>query len=508
MEHMRVLMLSNDKKVLEEGSAVRVRMLEYGALIDELHIVVFTLNQRDMSLSGPAAKLGKNVWLYPTNSKSKWQYVWDGYGHCERLLRKWRQDKLRYVVTSSDGPTHLLAYLLSIKFKFGWEAQVHTDIGSQYYRKESFTNLIQFWIYRLATARASGVRAVSGRIKDFLVSKWRLRPGKITVLPIFVDTAKFLNAPASDKLRKMFPQFEHIILMASRLTKEKNIPLALATMQEVLKRYPRTGLVIIGEGPLANTYDLVPNTFFLPWQNDLSPFYKSSDIFLLTSSYEGYGMTLIEAAASGTPIVTTDVGLVRDGVVNAHTAFIASVGDAVKLAEQIVMLLRDKDLRKMMSERLKRAVAVLPDKAAHRSQMREYWATCSKVFVGGIPMLVKYVVSGGTAAFADIFSLYVLTEWLGLWYLISAGLAFLVAFWVSFFMQKHWTFQDKSAQSHKQATAYFVVAVVNLGINTLLMYALVDLVHIWYLFAQIIIGGLIAFSSFFVYRKFIFKKAQ
>ncbi|HEY4482775.1 MAG TPA: glycosyltransferase [Candidatus Paceibacterota bacterium] len=503
---MRVVMLSNDRKIFEEGSAVRVRMLEYGALADELHIIVFTPG-------GRAARLGKNVWLHPTNSKSKWYYLWDAYGICKKLLKRWREEKLRYVVTSSDGPTHLLAYLLSIQFKFGWEVQVHTDIGSRYYRKESLKNYLQFWIYRLAVTRASGVRVVAGRMKDFMISKWGIRAGKITVLPIFVDTNRYLNAPASDRLLKMFPEFEHIVLMASRLTREKNISLATVAMGEVRKRYPKTGLVIIGEGPAEENSKfeirnskLEQSVKWLPWQDDLAPFYKSADVFLLTSNYEGYGMTLIEAAASGTPIVTTDVGLVGDEVVNAHTVFIAVVGDSSKLAEQIGMLLRDGELRRMMGERLQKAVTSLPDREAHHSAMREYWATCSKVPVGGIPMLVKYVISGGSAAFVDIFSLYVLTEWLGLWYLISAGLAFLVAFWVSFFMQKHWTFQDGSAQSRKQAVVYFGVALVNLGVNTLLMFFLVDLVHLWYVFAQMITGGLIAFSSFFIYRKFIFKK--
>ena len=490
-------MLSNDRKILEQGSAVRSRMVEYGALVDELHIVVF-------SLGGAIAKLGKNVWVYPTNSKSKLRYLWDGYQICAHVLKRWKGEKLRYVVTSSDGPTHLLAYLLSIQFKFGWEVQVHTDIGSPYYRKESLKNYTQFWIYRLAVTRASGVRVVAKRMKDFMISKWRIRASKITVLPIFVDINRCLSAPESDKLRKMFPQFEHIVLMASRLTKEKNIPLALEAFRDVLRRYPKTGLVIIGEGPLANTYDLTPNTFFLPWQSDLAPFYKSADIFLLTSNYEGYGMTLVEAAASGTPIVTTDVGLVGDEVVNAHTAFIAPVGDAGKLAEQIVMLLRDSDLRKMMASRLQKAVTSLPDREAHHSQMREYWAVCGKVLVGGVPMLIKYVVSGGSSAVIDLLAIYVFTDIFHIWYLFSAVLAFLLGFGVSFFLQKHWTFQDKSKETHNQAMMYLVLAAINLGINTLLMYVFVDIVHIWYLFAQVITGGLIAFSSFFVYRKIIF----
>lgn len=117
----------------------------------------------------------------------------------------------------------------------------------------------------------------------------------------------------------------------------------------------------------------------------------------------------------------------------------------------------------------------------------------------------RYLVAGGSAATVDLGLLYVLTEWFGFHYLFSATLAFIAAFCVSFFLQKFWTFQDHSVERvHSQVVLYFVIAVANLGINTLLMYLFVEKLHIWYFSAQIIVGALLACGGFFIARKFVF----
>ena len=120
---------------------------------------------------------------------------------------------------------------------------------------------------------------------------------------------------------------------------------------------------------------------------------------------------------------------------------------------------------------------------------------------------VKFIIAGGTAAFTDLTLLYIFTDILGWWYLISAAIAFIIAFFVSFFLQKFWTFRDNNRERiYKQMGQYFLVGTVNLTINTLGMYILVDKLNIMYLFAQMIMMVLIAIGSFLIYRFVIFKK--
>jgi len=119
--------------------------------------------------------------------------------------------------------------------------------------------------------------------------------------------------------------------------------------------------------------------------------------------------------------------------------------------------------------------------------------------------IIKYLIVGGTAALVDLVLLYILTDILGIWYLTSASLAFIVAFFVSFFLQKFWTFRDTDKEKmYKQLGIYLAVALINLLINAGLMYILVDGFKAWYILAQIIASGLIAIESYFIYNFFIF----
>lgn len=122
--------------------------------------------------------------------------------------------------------------------------------------------------------------------------------------------------------------------------------------------------------------------------------------------------------------------------------------------------------------------------------------------------IIKYLIAGGTAALVDLALLYFFTDRLGIWYLVSASLAFILSFFVSFFLQKFWTFKDADkAAMYRQMGAYLTVALINLALNAALMFMFVDGFKIWYLLAQFIASGLIAVESYFIYKHLIFNKS-
>ena len=120
-------------------------------------------------------------------------------------------------------------------------------------------------------------------------------------------------------------------------------------------------------------------------------------------------------------------------------------------------------------------------------------------------MYIKYILSGGTAAVTDLALLVAFKEFGKLHYLLAATLAFAIAFFVSFVLQKFWTFGHTRLQDlHTQMGMYLSIALFNLGLNALFMYLLVDIVGFWYLVSQIISGASIALISFGLYRRFVF----
>ena len=122
--------------------------------------------------------------------------------------------------------------------------------------------------------------------------------------------------------------------------------------------------------------------------------------------------------------------------------------------------------------------------------------------------IFRFLLSGSTAFGTDIIFLYLFTDIFGIWYLASAIIAFVFAFFVSFVLHKFWTFGDRSQEGmHMQMGAYLFVAVVNLSLNTLLVNLFVEQTGLHYIIAQILASALIAIESFFVYQRFIFKTA-
>jgi putative flippase GtrA len=109
----------------------------------------------------------------------------------------------------------------------------------------------------------------------------------------------------------------------------------------------------------------------------------------------------------------------------------------------------------------------------------------------------RFLISGSIGAVVNLGLLFSLTSWLELWYLASAVIAFIVAMFASFTLQKFWTFRDNNLDRVSNQFRFFVsIAVFNLGLNTLLMYLFVDGTGLHYLLAQVFAGGLIAIWSF------------
>lgn len=120
--------------------------------------------------------------------------------------------------------------------------------------------------------------------------------------------------------------------------------------------------------------------------------------------------------------------------------------------------------------------------------------------------IFRFLLSGGIAAGVDLALLYMFTDLFGIWYLTSSILAFMLAFLVSFTLQKFWTFRDTERTGiQAQMGLYFFISVCNLICNTLLVYTGVDVLGLNYLIAQIIASLLIACTSFFIYQRFVFR---
>ncbi|KND47930.1 MAG: hypothetical protein AB199_04200 [Parcubacteria bacterium C7867-004] len=127
-----------------------------------------------------------------------------------------------------------------------------------------------------------------------------------------------------------------------------------------------------------------------------------------------------------------------------------------------------------------------------------------------IRKLLRYLFSGTTAALGNLLILFVLVHFFGFHYLLASILAVLGSMTLGFTLQKYWTFRDHTVASgvHVQFAGYALVGLINLCVNTVVVYVLVDILGLWYLFAQIAGGVVIAVTGYVAYHGVVFKQAS
>jgi len=148
------------------------------------------------------------------------------------------------------------------------------------------------------------------------------------------------------------PKGEPILLFVGRLVTEKDL-YDLVEMEHLLKKKKLDfQLVIVGDGPMRKELEkLIPQARFLGFLKgeQLAKVYASSDIFTFPSTTETFGNVVLEAAASGLPVVGVNRGGVPDIILDGRTGFIAEANNPVNFSYYVHVLLSNPNLRKKMA---------------------------------------------------------------------------------------------------------------------------------------------------------------
>lgn len=347
---MRVLMLSQDPNIIKPSGEAHLRMLEYTKLFDELHIMV-TVNDSDIFLPSGNLFIYALSGVFPLNFL---RIITQGY----KILCKRRIDVISVQAPDEYG---LIGFLLSKLFDVPLQIQVHTDIMSPWYRRASWKEFTRYWLARFLIPRSSSVRVVSQRVRNSIYrTKFGIRTelSTVRVLPIFTDTSKFLSAIRDSRIDDRFHNYSFKMIAVGRFVeKEKNFNMLIEIMRDFVKICADALLVIVGDGPNKKNYELKIKNYGLSrnvilesWRDNLPSFYKSFDLYLMSSNYEGWGRTVIEAMASGLPVIITDVGLAGEVVINGENGVIVPVGDKKKFLEAVSRLYHDSLKRKYLAK--------------------------------------------------------------------------------------------------------------------------------------------------------------
>ena len=187
---------------------------------------------------------------------------------------------------------------------------------------------------------------------------YSINPSKVRIVPNGVDTEKFKPAQNPKAAKKLFGLGdEPVVLFAGSLIPRKGLLYLVEAAKKIVKERPDTTFLIVGEGPLKQQLtaslegaNLSGNFKFLGNVKDefLPDVYNCCDVFVLPSIQEGQGIVLLEAQASGKPVVAFDVGGVNEAILNGQTGFLVKRGNTEELVDGLLSLLSNSFLREKM----------------------------------------------------------------------------------------------------------------------------------------------------------------
>jgi glycosyltransferase involved in cell wall biosynthesis len=303
-------------------------------------------------------ELAENLTVHPSNSSSRLGFPSDARRIAADLCREYPID-----VVSTRDPFLFGRAGLQIKRQQRIPLNVHIMadmIDNPWFLMERFSNRI-FNRYSRTVLRNADTIRVSTTIEKEKMVGLGYPPEKIFHVPFFVDLVRILESNDGGKRKELLQgKYDRVVLAVARLEKQKDIPVLVKSAAKVVQTDSRVLFLIIGSGGrekhirrmiselgLQNNVRLLGHVDY----SLLLEYYQAADVCAMTSRYEGTCMVLLEAAASGLPIISTATTGARDAVIEEQTGYLVEIGDSDAFARRLLDLLDDPAKAKKMGAR-------------------------------------------------------------------------------------------------------------------------------------------------------------
>lgn len=334
-----------------------IQSLDVGGLEQVVVDLVNGTNQTDQGschlgcLSHPGSRFDAatpaGTWL---GSESV-NYRFCNLGILRSLIRYLRQENIQIIHSHNPVP-HRYAVLSSLLTGI---PVVHTKHGRNYPDDPKAV-----WLNRLYARFTRKIIAVSADAAKVALDVERVPSSKVVTIVNGVDTDRFSPVDSLEEKRRLrrernIPEEAFVVGSVGRFSPEKNYPLLVRALRELIGKCEHAFLVLVGDGPERDVIEAavedanVSDHCLLPgMRDDTGDWFHCMDVFCLSSLTEGTSITLLEAGACGLPSVVTDVGGNREVISDGVGGVVCPSGDARQLSLALTQLSIDGAAREHM----------------------------------------------------------------------------------------------------------------------------------------------------------------
>ncbi|MEE1947090.1 N-acetyl-alpha-D-glucosaminyl L-malate synthase BshA [Pedobacter sp. KR3-3] len=197
--------------------------------------------------------------------------------------------------------------------------------------------------------QSDGVTTVSQDLKEDTYKHFDIKK-EIKVIPNFIDFARFSLKPKDHFKKAIAPNNERILIHTSNFRKVKRTEDVIKMFQKVQERIP-SKLLMVGDGPertaneqLCRELNICENVRFLGKQDAVEEILSVSDLFIMPSESESFGLAALEAMACKVPVITSNAGGLPELNIDDFCGYMCNVGDIDDMANKAITILSNEDV--------------------------------------------------------------------------------------------------------------------------------------------------------------------
>ncbi|WP_316746284.1 N-acetyl-alpha-D-glucosaminyl L-malate synthase BshA [Pedobacter gandavensis] len=203
--------------------------------------------------------------------------------------------------------------------------------------------------------KSDGVTTVSQNLKEDTEAHFEIT-NEIKVIPNFIDFKRFSLQPKDHFKKAIAPNNERILIHTSNFRKVKRTQDVILTFDKIQKKIP-SKLLMVGDGPervyceqLCRDLGICEHVRFLGKQDAIEEILSVSDLFLMPSESESFGLAALEAMACKVPAITSNAGGLPELNVDGFCGFMSNVGDVEDMAAKGIQILENDEVLQQFKE--------------------------------------------------------------------------------------------------------------------------------------------------------------